>query len=82
MKNGDYSGDLGTENYCKDTTLVSIVIAIKVFGTLDTQDYGLSKFDLSGPQLTPACIAELEDCWAGEAILHWSGRIQLILDSV
>ena len=29
MKNGDYSGDLGTESYCKDTTLVSIVIAIK-----------------------------------------------------
>ena len=45
MKNGDYSGDLGAENYCKDATIVSIVIAIKVFGSLDTQDYGLSKFD-------------------------------------
>ena len=56
MKNGDYSGDLGTENYCKDATLVSIVIAIKVFGNLDTQDYGLSKFDLSGPQLTPVLL--------------------------
>ena len=45
MKNGDCSldcsGDLGTENYCKDTTLVSIVIAIKAFGSLDTRDYGI-----------------------------------------
>ena len=56
MKNGDYSGDLGTENYCKDAKLVSIVIAIKVFGNLDTLDYGLSKFDLSGPQLTPVLL--------------------------
>ena len=74
MKNGDYSGDLGTENYCKDATLVSIVIAIKIFGSLDTQDYGLAS--------AYTCIAKLEGCWAGEAILHWSGRIQLILDSV
>ena len=39
MKNGDCSGNLGTENYCKDTTLVSIVIAIKTFGSLDTRNY-------------------------------------------
>ena len=41
MKNGDCSGDLGTENYCKDTTLVSIATAIKTFGSLDTRDYGI-----------------------------------------
>ena len=41
MKNGDCSRDLGTENYCKDTILVSIVIAIKAFGSLDTQDQGI-----------------------------------------
>ena len=41
MKNGDCSGDLGTKNYCKDTTLVSIVITIKAFGSLDTQDQAI-----------------------------------------
>ena len=41
MKNGNCSTDLGTENYCKGTTLVSIVIAIQAFGSLDTQDYGI-----------------------------------------
>ena len=41
MKNGNCSGDLGTENYSKDTTLASIVIAIKAAGSQDTQDYGI-----------------------------------------
>ena len=41
MKNGNCSGDLGTENYYKDTILVSIVIAIQAFGSLDTRDYGI-----------------------------------------
>ena len=41
MKNGNCSEDLGTKNYCKDTTLVSIVITIKAFGSQDTRDYGI-----------------------------------------
>ena len=38
IKNGDCSGHLGMDNYCKDTTLVFIVIATEAFASLDTLD--------------------------------------------
>ena len=31
MKNGDCSGHLGTDNYCKDATLALIVIVTEAF---------------------------------------------------
>ena len=38
MNNGSFSGDLGMDNYCKGTTLVSRVFATVAFASLDTLD--------------------------------------------
>ena len=40
-ENGGY---LDTDNYCKDTTLVSLVIATEAFASLDTLGYIIISF--------------------------------------